>query len=85
MPLTATLYSIYCVFARGHVLESHSHPLCACFFNPLGRLMVEITGQVIGKSSEKAASGVSGWVLPIPLLVASSPQPPEAGTLTVLL
>lgn len=46
--------------------------------------MVEIPGQVRGKSSEKAASGVSSWVLPIPLLVASSPQLLEAGMLTVL-
>lgn len=48
-------------------------------------LMVKIAGQMRGKGIEKVASGVSSWVLLIPLVVASSPQPPEVGMLTVLL
>ncbi|XP_038310357.1 collagen alpha-1(I) chain-like [Canis lupus familiaris] len=51
----------------------------------VGSLKVDIPGQVRGKDKEKAASGISCWVLPTFLLVASSPQPPEAGMLTVLL
>lgn len=47
--------------------------------------MMEILTRVIGKGREKAACGVSSRVLPIPLLLASSPQLLVAGMLTVLL
>lgn len=46
---------------------------------------MEIPVRVRAKGREKAACGVSSWVLPIPLLVANSPQLLVAGMLTVLL
>lgn len=90
--LIVTHSSTHCAFPTGsptlgqwECSWSHSHPQSTCFFHPFGSLMLEIPGLVKAKSREKVASGISGWVLPIPWLLAHSPQPPETGMLTVLL